>query len=240
VSDFTDNFLGKDIVIEKAAPLGEEKINQLTFCDAGRELDIKSVGSVIVVITEKGLPKGNTYVINRNPKLEFIRMMKKLYPDFVKPQITLGNNVQIHPSSVIGDEGLGDVRSENGEWVEFPHIGGVRIGNNVRIHALSVIVRGVLCDTVIGEGTVIGNQVQIGHNTRIGKHCLLTPHVEISGGVTVGDYTIIQPGVQIANKVRVGNNVVIGIGSVIIQDIPDNVVVVGVPGKIIRENNDLY
>jgi UDP-3-O-[3-hydroxymyristoyl] glucosamine N-acyltransferase len=54
------------------------------------------------------------------------------------------------------------------------------IQNNVEVGAGTTIDRGSLRDTVIGEGTKIDNQVQIGHNVTIGRHCLLAAQIGLA------------------------------------------------------------
>jgi len=196
------------------------------------------IGAAFVVASIAGLSRQNTYILAKNPKLEFARMMRRLYPNHIEPHISIGNNVQIHESAVIGSEGFGDIRNESGEWERFPHIGGVQLDDNVRIDALTAVDRGSIGNTVIGEGTHIDNLVHIAHNVQIGKHCLVIAQAMIAGSVKIGDYTTIQPGARIASQVRIGSNVIIGMGSVVIENIPDNVVVVGVPGRILRENDE--
>ncbi|MHA1290482.1 MAG: hypothetical protein ACTSPB_24125, partial [Candidatus Thorarchaeota archaeon] len=145
---------------------------RLTFCKSSDKLKGFSGKHCTFILPDERpnpiLPDDNTYIFAKNPKLTFMKAINILYPDPVEPKITLGHNVWIHPSTVIGDEGLGYIRDEKGEWYHFPHLGGVRIEDNVRIHANSTVCRGTLDDTKIGEGTVIGSQVQVGHNVILG------------------------------------------------------------------------
>ncbi len=85
----------------------------------------------------------------------------------------IGNNVLIHPGCSIGQDGYGFVFFGPDGHLKVPQTGRVLIQNDVEIGAGTTIDRGSLRDTVIGEGTKIDNQVQIGHNVTIGRHCLL-------------------------------------------------------------------
>src|SRR4030081_2094287 len=88
-------------------------------------------------------------------------------------QFTLvGNDVLIHPGCHIGQDGFGFV-SNSGGHLKVPQICRVVIQNQVEIGAGTTVDRGSMRDTVIGEGTKIDNQVQIGHNVRVGRNCLL-------------------------------------------------------------------
>ena len=61
-----------------------------------------------------------------------------------------------------------------------------------RKRAGSMIDRGALRDTVIGEGSKIDNLVQVGHNVSIGRHCLVAAQSGISGGTTLGDFVVLD------------------------------------------------
>jgi UDP-3-O-[3-hydroxymyristoyl] glucosamine N-acyltransferase len=99
----------------------------------------------------------------------------------------IGNGVVIHPGCSIGQDGNGFVSFGSAGHVKLPQIGRVLIQNNVEIGAGSTIDRGDLRDTVIGEGSKIDNQVQIGHNVTIGRHCLLAARIGLAGSQTIGD-----------------------------------------------------
>ena len=77
-------------------------------------------------------------------------------------------------------------------------------------------------------------EISIKDNCFIGMNCVITAKVVISGSTVIGDNVWIGPGSSIINKIKIGNNVYIGIGTNVIKDVPDNAVVVGNPGRIIR------
>jgi UDP-3-O-[3-hydroxymyristoyl] glucosamine N-acyltransferase len=147
----------------------------------------------------------------------------------------IGDNVCVKANSVIGGTGFGYAVRRGHPPLKIPHFGGVVIGNNVDIGSCNTIDRGTFEDTIIGESVKTDNGVHIAHNVRIGDRTLLTAHVEISGSVNIGSDTWIAPKAAIKEKIRIGNNVLVGIGSVVINDIPDNCVVAGVPARLIRE-----
>ena len=120
-------------------------------------------------------------------------------------------------------------------------IGDVVIGNDVSVWYNSVI-RGDFNIINIGDGTNIqdnsvlhvdiGEPLKIGQNTTIGHSCIIH-------GCTIGDSCLIGMGSLVMNRVVIGSNCIIGAGTLITQDtiIPDNSVVVGRPGKILRQTN---
>jgi UDP-3-O-[3-hydroxymyristoyl] glucosamine N-acyltransferase len=99
----------------------------------------------------------------------------------------IGNNVLIHPGCSIGQDGYGFVFFGPDGHVKVPQTGRVLIQNDVEIGAGTTIDRGSLRDTVIGEGTKIDNQVQIGHNVTIGDNVALGAKVGINNHLRIGD-----------------------------------------------------
>lgn len=104
----------------------------------------------------------------------------------------------------------------------------------------------------IGDGTVVMGGVTINTAVTIGKHCIIntnasvdhdctledfvhiSPNATLCGNVTIGPGTQIGAGAVIIPGITIGKWAVIGAGTVVIKDIPDNVTVVGNPGKIIH------
>ena len=117
-----------------------------------------------------------------------------------------GDDVVIQAGAVIGASGFGFASLADGH-VKIPQLGRVIIQDRVEIGANSAIDRGALGDTLIGEGTKIDNLVQIGHNTRIGRHCVMAGQVGISGSVTIGDFVLLGGKVGVADHVTIGDRV---------------------------------
>jgi UDP-perosamine 4-acetyltransferase len=116
----------------------------------------------------------------------------------------------IHPATVIGMQ--------------------VEIGEGVQIMAGAI----VQTSSRIGDNTMINTKVAVDHDCTIGPHVHLAPGVTLSGGVMVGEGTHIGTGATVIQNIRIGKNSIVGAGAVIIKDVPDNAVVVGVPGKVIK------
>ncbi len=99
------------------------------------------------------------------------------------------------------------------------------------------------CETKIGPGLYLGHfgSIIVNKNAVIGKNCNLSPGVVIGqinrgkrrGVPTIGSNVYIGPGAKILGNIIVGNNVAIGANAVVIDDVPNNAVVVGIPGKVI-------
>jgi UDP-3-O-[3-hydroxymyristoyl] glucosamine N-acyltransferase len=134
----------------------------------------------------------------------------------------IGNNVLIHPGCSIGQDGYGFVFFGPEGHLKVPQTGRVLIQNDVEIGAGTTIDRGSLRDTVIGEGTKIDNQVQIGHNATIGRHCLLAAQIGLAGSLTIGDNVSIGARAGLNNHITIGDGAQIAATSGVMDDIPAN------------------
>jgi UDP-3-O-[3-hydroxymyristoyl] glucosamine N-acyltransferase len=134
----------------------------------------------------------------------------------------IGNNVLIHPGCSIGQDGYGFVFFGPDGHLKVPQTGRVVIQNNVEIGAGTTVDRGSLRDTVIGEGTKIDNQVQIGHNVTIGRHCLLAAQIGLAGSLTIGDNVALGAKVGINNHLHIGDGAQVSAMSGVNSDIPAN------------------
>ena len=147
----------------------------------------------------------------------------------------IGNNCLIEPGVTVGADGFAYERDpETLELERFPHIGGVVIGNNVEICANSSIARGSLSDTIIGDGTKLDALVHVAHNVVIGRNCELTAGTIIGGSTTLGDTCWTGLNSTLKNKIKLGNKVIVGAGALVINDVPDEDIVAGVPAKSIK------
>ncbi len=118
----------------------------------------------------------------------------------------IGNNVRIHAGAVIGAEGFGFAPAK-GQWHRIVQLGSVIVGDGVRIGANTTIDRGALDDTVIAEGVIIDNLVQIGHNTQIGAHTAIAAGTGVAGSVKIGSHCIIGGLVGIAGHLDITDRV---------------------------------
>ena len=144
------------------------------------------------------------------------------------------NNVVIQDGSKIGLKGFGFIPIENKNF-RFPHIGKVILEDNVELGSSCTIDRGSIDDTTIGKNTFIDNQVHMAHNVKIGKNCMIAGQVGFAGSTTIGNNVSIGGQAGISGHLKIGNNVKIGGGSGVVNDISDNLVVMGYPAVPLRE-----
>lgn len=146
----------------------------------------------------------------------------------------LGERVIAHSGVRIGSDGFGYV-FRDGVHEKIPHVGRCLIGNDVEIGANSTIDRGSIDDTVIGDGTKIDNLVQIGHNVRIGRLCLLMAQVGIAGSSRIGDGVTLAGQVGIAGHLTVGAKAILAAQAGVISDVPPGETWSGYPARPHRE-----
>jgi UDP-3-O-[3-hydroxymyristoyl] glucosamine N-acyltransferase len=158
-----------------------------------------------------------------------------IYPNAViYDETKIGQRCIIHAGAVIGADGYG-FTIHRGRHHKIPQIGSVRIEDDVEIGAGTTIDRAALGETVIGEGTKIDNLVQVAHNVKIGKHCLLVSQVGISGSCELGDYVAAGGQVGISGHLKIGNRVQLGGQTGVVTDIPDDSKMMGSPAMPFQE-----
>jgi UDP-3-O-[3-hydroxymyristoyl] glucosamine N-acyltransferase len=156
-------------------------------------------------------------------------------------RVKIRDRVIIHSGAVIGSDGFGYVFHQ-GEYHKFPQIGDVVIEEDVEIGSNSCIDRGALDSTVIGRGTKIDNLVQIAHNVRIGKNCVLAAQVGVSGSSVIEDNVVVGGQVGIADHVRIQTGAIIGAqaGIPTAKIIRKGITVWGTPARPIDEFKKIF
>lgn len=154
----------------------------------------------------------------------------------IRERCVIGRFCIFHPNVSIGADGFGYRPSPDGRGlIKIPHIGNVIIGDAVEIGSGSCVDRGKFSSTVLGDGTKIDNLVQIGHNSKLGRSCVMAGNSGLAGSVTLGDGVMIGGSASISDHVTIGNGAVVGGGSGVMHDIPDGKTVLGYPAVDARE-----
>ena len=116
----------------------------------------------------------------------------------------IGDQVLILPGAQIGQPGFGFTSGRAGHE-KIPQLGRVIVQDRVEVGSCTTIDRGALDDTVIGEGTKIDNLVQIGHNCRIGRHCVIVGQGGMAGSCELGDFVVLGGQAALADHVKIGD-----------------------------------
>jgi UDP-3-O-[3-hydroxymyristoyl] glucosamine N-acyltransferase len=158
-----------------------------------------------------------------------------LYPSVtVYSGSAIGNRVTIHAGARIGSDGFGYVQRD-GKHLKIPHVGRCIIEDDVEIGANTTIDRGSIDDTVIGAGTKVDNLVQIAHNVRIGKVCLIMAQVGIAGSVRVEDGAMLLGQVGVSGHHTIGKGARLAAQAGVFGDIPAGETWSGYPARPHKE-----
>jgi UDP-3-O-[3-hydroxymyristoyl] glucosamine N-acyltransferase len=151
----------------------------------------------------------------------------------------LGDRVTVHANTTIGADGFG-FATYQGEHHKIPQVGNVIIEDDVEIGANCAIDRAAIGSTTIGRGTKLDKHVAIGHGARIGEHGLLVAQTGIAGSASIGHHATIAGQAGIGGHIEIGHNVTIAARSMVINDVPDQTAVMGVPSMPIAQARRVY
>ena len=146
----------------------------------------------------------------------------------------IGRNCLIHSGVCIGNRGFGFSMDPEG-FLDVPQLGRVIVEDGVEVGANSTIDRGAGPDTVIGAGSKIDNLVQIGHNVRMGRGCVLVAQSGVAGSTKLEDYVALGAQAGVAGHLTIGKGAQLSAKCGIMRDIPPGQAVAGSPGMPIKE-----
>lgn len=146
----------------------------------------------------------------------------------------IGDRVQILSGAVIGEPGFGVAGGAEGA-IDVPQLGRVILQDGVTVGANSCVDRGAFDDTVIGENTKLDNLVQVAHNVRLGRNCVLAAFCGVSGSTVVGDGVMFGGRAGVADHLRIGDGARIAAASGVMRDIGAGETWAGHPARPIRE-----
>ena len=148
----------------------------------------------------------------------------------VRENCVLGDHVTLENGAIVGADGFGFAKNEQGHWEKIPQSGPVRLGNRVDVQANACIDRATVGATEIGDGSKVDNLVQIGHGSKVGENTLVCAQTGLAGSSVIGNNVILagQPG--IAGHCTVGAGVILTAQSAVSHDVPAGKMISGSPG----------
>lgn len=153
----------------------------------------------------------------------------------IRERCHVGNHCVLHPNCTIGADGFGFRPCPERGLVKIPQIGNVILHDWVEIGANSCVDRGKFSSTIVGFGCKIDNLVQIGHNSRLGKFCIMAGNSGLAGSVTLGNGVIIGGSASIKDHTTLGDGVIIGAGSGVAADVEAGKTMLGYPAIEARD-----
>jgi len=147
----------------------------------------------------------------------------------VREGCTLGDNVTLENGAIIGSDGFGFAKDNQGDWQKIPQSGPVRIGNHVDIQANACIDRATVGVTEIADGAKIDNLVQIGHGSKVGKNTLVCAQAGLAGSSIVGANAILAGQAGVAGHCTLGDGVILTAQSGVSHDVPAGKMLSGSP-----------
>jgi len=122
--------------------------------------------------------------------------------------VRIGERSRLHSGVVIGADGFGYAPDKK-VWHKIPQVGSVVIGTDAEIGANTTVDRGALTDTIIGNGVILDNQIQVGHNVIIGDHSAMAGASIVAGSTVIGQYCQIGGGACIGGHIELADDVII-------------------------------
>ena len=153
---------------------------------------------------------------------------------------TIGKNCIIHSGTVIGSDGFGFNKDDNGNNLKVIHNGNVIIEDDVEIGSNCSVDRATLGSTILKSGVKIDNLVQIAHNVIIGNNTCLAAQVGVAGSTTIGKDCLIGGQVGISGHLKIGDRVQMQAKSGVLKNIEDDSVIMGYPAFNYRDYNKSY
>ncbi len=147
----------------------------------------------------------------------------------VREYCEIGDRVVLQNAAVIGCDGFGFARQDDGSHYKIVQSGRVVIEDDVEIQAHTCIDRAAVGETRIRRGTKIDNLVQVGHAVEVGEKTILCAQVGIAGSTRLGDNCILAGQVGLINHLTIGDNVLMTAQTGVAQDVATGQKISGSP-----------
>jgi UDP-3-O-[3-hydroxymyristoyl] glucosamine N-acyltransferase len=141
----------------------------------------------------------------------------------------IGNNVILQNGVVVGGDGFGFAKDQDGHWRKIVQSGPTVIEDDVEIQANACIDRASVGETRIARGAKIDNLVQVGHGSRVGENSLLCAQAGLAGSTEVGRDVMLAGQVGVAGHCKIGDGAIATAQSGIPNDVPRGAIVSGYP-----------
>jgi UDP-3-O-[3-hydroxymyristoyl] glucosamine N-acyltransferase len=147
----------------------------------------------------------------------------------VREHCVIGDDVLLQNGAIVGSDGFGFAKDENGRWHKIPQSGPAILGDRIEVQTNSCIDRASVGATRIGDGVKVDNLVQVGHGSSVADNTLLCAQVGLAGSTHVGKNVILAGQVGVAGHCNIGDGVVAIAQAGLHGDIPPGSMLAGSP-----------
>ena len=148
----------------------------------------------------------------------------------VREGCVLGDDVVLQNGAIIGADGFGFAKEDNGRWYKIPQSGPAILDDRVEVQANACIDRASVGETRIGPGAKIDNLVQVGHGSTVGENTLLCAQVGLAGSSHLGRNVILAGQAAVAGHCTIGDGAILTAQSAVSHDVAPGKVMSGSPG----------
>ena len=147
----------------------------------------------------------------------------------IREGTVIGHRVVIHNGVVIGADGFGYIRGEDGRHIKIPQVGEVRIEDDVEIGANTCVDRATLEATVVRRGAKIDDLVMVAHNVEVGENAVLVGQAGVAGSSKIGRNVILSGQAGVADHLTIGDDSIVAAKSGVTKSLPPKSFVSGSP-----------
>lgn len=202
-------------VVAKSARIGAgAHIGPYCYIDENVEIGRNAVLHSFVVIYQ-GARIGNDFLAHAHA--------------CVREKCCVGDRVTLQNGVVVGSDGFGFARQDDGRWYKMRQAGIAVIEDDVEIQAHSAVDRATIGETCVGRGTKIDNLVQVGHACKVGEDTLLCGQAGLAGTTRVGSRCILAGQVGTAGHLTIGDGAILTAQSGVPSDVPAKAIYSGYP-----------
>jgi UDP-3-O-[3-hydroxymyristoyl] glucosamine N-acyltransferase len=153
----------------------------------------------------------------------------------VREGCLLGDDVVLQNGAIIGADGFGFAKGNDGRWVKIVQAGPAVLEDAVEVQANACIDRASVGETRIQIGAKIDNLVQVGHGSTVGENTLLCAQVGLAGSSHIGKNVILAGQVGVAGHLTIGDGAIATAQTGIPNDVAPGAVVSGYPAMDNRD-----
>ncbi|HUK53751.1 MAG TPA: UDP-3-O-(3-hydroxymyristoyl)glucosamine N-acyltransferase [Candidatus Binatia bacterium] len=153
----------------------------------------------------------------------------------VREGCTVGDRVILQNGVIVGADGFGFARRDDGSWQKIQQTGPAVIEDDVEIQANACVDRATVGETRVRRGAKLDNLVQVGHASTVGENTLLCAQVGLAGTTKIGNNCILAGQVGAAGHLTIGDGAVVSAQSGVPGDVPAGAQYSGYPAMDSRQ-----